>query len=91
MIVLDENDKKGNKSLSFTELRSGIEDFYISKELHPRKINEGTISYHLKSLEKEGLIGNRRYLFRCSRPYSSFYFLTEKGKKCVELIKVKAG
>lgn len=74
-----------NESKSFSEIHNFLEKVF-EKE-YPSSL----VLFHLKGLEKRGIIRNERRLdLSTGRARTSFYRLTEKGKGMAEIImKVK--
>jgi DNA-binding MarR family transcriptional regulator len=68
---------QSGKPLSFSELKNSLRKEYFSS----------SFSYHLRILEKTGLIINERRLdIQTGKARSSFYSLSLKGKKVIDAL-----
>ena len=71
VMLLYLNELDGETSLSFAEIKD-----YLGK-----KYSSALVSYHIRQLEKRGIIENERKLdISTGKARSSFYKLTRKGK-----------
>lgn len=74
-----------NKPKSFSEIQNFLEESF------GKKYPSSAILFHLRGLEKKGIIKNERKLdLSTGRARTSFYYLTEKGEWMAEtLIKIR--